>query len=506
MNGRFDAELRERLERLSAAVPDLDARGDTVPIASRPGRPTWRVAGASQISAPLVLVTVVMLVGVGLLGVRGLGGPTTPAGSHGAVSATTTDGRFSLTIRAERDRYQPTDEIRIDASLVYTGPDPEITIFHGHGSPLGFGIVEPVHGLELTPGWLLSCERSIVKRDVPISRPFGKSGGFGASDPQVEEKRRFLQDPILRLPAGTWHVYAVAEFSLGDCGGEQNSLRAELTLEVDDQAAVATSTTPPTAHPTASSPPTRPPADVALAYPDGCAAYGLSERQCAFIVELAMQDAGVPENEIARIELLGDPDCVDPGGGLCNTSLGSTFLVRVRLITDGGASSEHTRRCMLGSGYPCTDDPGLAVSSPTGPNGGYWDTPCNPGPAPAGCATPMPPIDPDAAANAVALEIADLDIAIDHVGDYRIELGTATLPNGQLSEASVRSVSSEGWVVVDRFLRLTVTSEDPSRPPFETAYQHGWYPGTERVSVVLEFTVLQADPGAVLSLAGILVR
>lgn len=508
----LDRLLRARLERLASAVPMAEPVEETAAVG--PHRivrgPAVRASGFPgrlALASVLVAIMAVALWAGGVTLQPGPGGSASPiaAASLNATAAEAptdiaSDGTFELAISASRARYSALEPIDIRASLTYRGPLSAIEIFHAQGAdggPMGFGIDEPVIGdLLLGPGWRASCERSMLDAGAPLVAAFQKSGGWSSDHPRADEYREFMSDSELRLPAGTWHVYAVADLYLGACGGEHHELRAGITIVVGDE----------TALPSEAPPPTRPLADVALPYPDGCPAYNLSERRCAFIVERAMVQAGLTDDEIDRIELLGDPDCVDPGSGLCNTSAGSTFLVRIRLITDAGAPIEQTLRCMLGSGFPCTEDQGLVVSSVTGPNGGYWDTPCNPGPAPLGCATPMPSIDSAAAAGAMPLQIEGLDIPIDRLGEYRIELGTAKLPNGQLSEASVQSVSAEGWVVVDRFLQLTVTSEDPSRPPFENTHQHGWYPGVEDVSVALEFTILQFDPGAVISIADVLVR
>jgi len=508
----FDPMLRTRLERLAMAVPL--AQAVEAPEAVATGRivrgPAARVGGLPgwlAVATVLLTIVAVAVLDRGLERQPGVGATGSPVATDSPTATVgeapidvASDGSFELAISASQARYAALEPIDVSASLTYRGPLASIEIFHGqgaHGGPMGFGIEEPVVGdLLLGPGWEESCERTTLDAGAPLVAAFQKSAGWSSDHPRAEEYRAFMSDPELRLPSGTWHVYSVADLYLGACGGEHHELRAEITIVVGDETAIPPETPPPT----------RPPADVALPYPEGCPTYDLSERRCAFIVERAMDQAGLTEDEIDRIELLGDPDCVDPSSGLCNTSLGSTFLARVRLITEEGSSIEQTLRCMLGSPYPCAEDQGLVVSSVTGPNGGYWDTPCNPGPAPVGCATPMPSIDPAAAAEAVPLQIGSLEIPIDHLGEYRIELGTASLPNGQLSEASVRSVSAEGWVVVDSFLQLTVTSKDPSRPPFENAYRHGWYPGVEDVSIALEFTILQFDPDAVISIADVLVR
>ncbi len=229
----LDAELRDRLERLSAAVPiePGDARVQ-VPRMTPIGRATWR-SPIGLSAATILSVAVLVVVGAGLVNLGRHGGPgASDTDGSAPISATTNDGPFQLTIRADHGRYTPTDAITIEASLVYTGPDPAITISHGYGGPTAFGIVEPVHGVELTPSWLTSCNASTLDRDVAITTPFGKSGSVEASDPQADLKRQFLTDPVLRLPPGTWHVYAVSLFDLGGCGGDEHQIRAELTIEV----------------------------------------------------------------------------------------------------------------------------------------------------------------------------------------------------------------------------------------------------------------------------------
>jgi hypothetical protein len=299
----------------------------------------------------------------------------------------------------------------------------------------------------------------------------------------------------------------VACFGIGDCGADKHHIRAEITIVVDESGApsdqvptdVATETPAPTAPV-----PTRPPSGVALPYPEGCVVYGLSERRCAFIVDEARLQLPPGSGDVEKVELLGDPDCPE-NTSTCYVVRTMAFVVRIRLTTAGGVENDYPIFCGVGGqySYACTETPEIGV--PSLGNSGYWDTPCS-GEAPVGCASPLPSIDPGAAADAVSLEIGALDIPIDHAGDFKIPLGTTTIPNGQLSEASLRIAGTSGWFLVEGGLRLNVTSLDPSRPPFDNAHAHGWYPGVEEVSVALEFTILQADAGAVLSIADVVVR
>jgi hypothetical protein len=203
-------------------------------------------------ATPLV-VLVLVVIAANLAGI----GPFAPGASdngpdpsNGPLSASSRVGDFELTIRSAKARYLVDEPIDVDASLAYAGQGIQ-RIGHGLGagdSPLGFGIGETVMGnLELAPSWRQACKRSAIAADAPLTVAFEKSGAWSGDDPRSQEYRDFVLDPVLRLTAGTWHLYAVAEFSLGDCSADVVSMRADLTIDVVDGPADA-----PTAAPNAS--------------------------------------------------------------------------------------------------------------------------------------------------------------------------------------------------------------------------------------------------------------
>ena len=163
--------------------------------------------------------------------------------------------------------------------------------------------------------------------------------------------------------------------------------------------------------------------------------------------------------------------------------------------------------CGVGSDHSllCTDHPTIAIGSPT--FGGYHDVPCS-GEAPQNaCASPVPTADPTAVAAARSLNVARLQIPIDHAGTYTIPVGDATLPNGILSDASfgLADDAPADLVLSDPGVYLAVTSLDGGRP-FFNAYDHGWQTGVEHVAASLTFTVESFDPGAVLTVTNLVVR
>jgi hypothetical protein len=252
---------------------------------------------------------------------------------------------------------------------------------------------------------------------------------------------------------------------------------------------------------------TRPPADVALPYPDGCPAYGLSPRRCAYIVDWALAQAGLTAND-ATVQLLGDPLCVgQPAGCVDTTRLGGTFVVRVRVTPASGAWTDHPVFCGIGgdASLLCTDTPVIRVMSPMS---GYHDVPC--GPVPGGepgsnCATPMPTIAPSAQQSAVPLRVPTVTIPIDRTGAYEVDLGQAVLPNGILTEASATLVdNTRSDVLIPEGIQLEVIGEDGK--PLVNAYDHGWRAGTELVQVRLVFSVESFEPGTTLTITDVVVR
>ena len=229
MTDDFDRDLRSRLTRLAKSVP-VDAgrtlRVLIVPVV-RSGSTSRRFAVGAF--APLVAIVVVTVV-ASLSHI----GPFAPAATGVApVVSVVRDGPFELAITSTRPRYALGEAIDVKASLTYRGPAGSVSIAHGHGSPMAFGVVEPFNGLFLTPAWRQSCEHSVLELGVPLERPFAKSGSFSGDNPAASDAAGFFEDPTLELPVGTWHLFVVADFGIGDCGVDRHLLRADLKVVVE---------------------------------------------------------------------------------------------------------------------------------------------------------------------------------------------------------------------------------------------------------------------------------
>ena len=237
--------------------------------------------------------------------------------------------------------------------------------------------------------------------------------------------------------------------------------------------------------------------------PADCRALGFTDARCLAVVERARNDEGLDWADIQRVSVVRPTS----DGGLSLGGGGPVASVTFTLA-NGVARTEQVRCLGIGGQYSlvCTENPEIQLSS-----GVDRDVPCAGDPAPgepgSACATLLPAIEPSAEKRAVPLEIHSTDIPITSVGHKEIDMGRATIPNGVLSQSTftLADIHTRTFQVEDG-IRLEVRSLDPSRPPFENVYPHGWYPGTEDVEVYLVMDVTSFTPGALLQVRDLVVR
>lgn len=227
-----------------------------------------------------------------------------------------------------------------------------------------------------------------------------------------------------------------------------------------------------------------------------CAAVHSADR-CSAMLTVAAEQLGVRDDDITSISM--DLDATHPPG----LTLGGAWPTTVVVEVDG-----QLRKASMCGGLPvgpaCDESPAWTIRSAV--EAGYGDVPCE-GEAPNGCASPLPTLAPDALRDAETLRIDQRSIDVPSIGPYRIHLGEAALANGILKVARGRladpwpdhvHISSDG-------IRIEVVSKVAGRPPFENLYQHGWWPGVERVDVFLVFEARHVDPGAMIEIRDLLV-
>lgn len=153
--------------------------------------------------------------------------PSTAPGAP--VVGAAEDASFRLELTTPRAEYGPDDAIEPVASVTYLGPRATETLFHA-AYPIGFRI-EEVGGERLMGGGMdLPCLRTTLAMGESATLPFGKAGS--PDNPKQGFDRAWYEDPVLRLPAGTWRIIAHLDVSLDDCGGEAHQLTVENVILV----------------------------------------------------------------------------------------------------------------------------------------------------------------------------------------------------------------------------------------------------------------------------------
>ena len=103
------------------------------------------------------------------------------------------------------------------------------------------------------------------------------------------------------------------------------------------------------------------------------------------------------------------------------------------------------------------------------------------------------------------LRVPVLDIPLDHLGPYAVEVGEAGLPDGAFTSSSASVVDERPESFWIRDARLEIEPVDPARPSVGNIYREP-FDGVERVRVTLVFDVTEFSPGAVLQVRDIVVQ
>ena len=219
---------------------------------------------------------------------------------------------------------------------------------------------------------------------------------------------------------------------------------------------------------------------------------------------LAMTDAvasrlHTTREDIVTIEVVPEPTPEVRDGVMILQTRGGAAPIDLLVTLRDGTTRRDSMCGGIPSGPACSDDPHIDRYSMSLPGAGYHDVPEG--------SSPVPSAAPDALADATELRIDRLDIPIERTGRHEIVLGELWLPNGLLTTADFGLVDDwpPGLTILDEGVTLEVRSQVDGKPIWNI-YEHGWREGTEGVEAVLVFDVFRFDPGAVLSIADVVVR
>lgn len=229
-------------------------------------------------------------------------------------------------------------------------------------------------------------------------------------------------------------------------------------------------------------------------YPQACESLDFPARQCEAIVTVAQANAGIAQETITSIDILPPT----PDG-----RVGGQAVARVRFHRSGQPDLIEEVRCLGGTrndAIAC--DPNAEIGI-----GGHidHDVPCT-SEAIETCATLPPSPRPEVQALARPLHVASLDIRLDHLGSYELEVGDAGLPDGALSvmSATLGEPRPESYWIAGG-VGIEVRPVDPARPEIGSVYRDP-FDGVEPVKVFLVFDVTELKSPSILQVRNLVVE
>lgn len=145
-----------------------------------------------------------------------------PSPSPAPVSVTARDDLFVFTVMVPRLNYRAGEEVDIQGSVEYVGPDPEIVVRPRDVGLMWFAFEQLDGPLAMGPASYFICSEKTVtlKRHEPLIVQLPKAASWTSDDPAASFYESWASDPVLRLPAGRWQVDSGAEAcdETGDIG------------------------------------------------------------------------------------------------------------------------------------------------------------------------------------------------------------------------------------------------------------------------------------------------
>jgi hypothetical protein len=230
-------------------------------------------------------------------------------------------------------------------------------------------------------------------------------------------------------------------------------------------------------------------------YPDACESLGFPARQCEAIVAVAQANASIAPDTVTSIDIL--PPNSATGG------VGQGMIARVRFHRSAQPDQTEEVWCngvTRDSAFACNPNAQIGIGGSID-----HDVPCT-SEALESCATLPPAPRPEIQAQARPLRVAALDVPLDHLGLYQVEVGDAGLPDGVLSKrsATLAEPNPETFWIADG-ISLDVRPVDPTRPPVGSVYRDP-FDGVEPVEVFLVFNVTELKSDSILQVRDLVVE
>jgi hypothetical protein len=139
-------------------------------------------------------------------------------------------------------------------------------------------------------------------------------------------------------------------------------------------------------------------------------------------------------------------------------------------------------------------------------NGPDRDVPCDEVGGSEVCATPLPTLTESDRAQVIPLEVANLNVRLDHLGAYRVPLGQAVLARGIIEVMSLSIANTGDGFYSARFFALQLEDATTGKVLPGNVYAKGIVDGLQRVNVYLSFDLQSHKPGAIVAVDHVEVR
>lgn len=159
--------------------------------------------------------------------------PVLLAGCAGSAQPISRSGNYQLTLSTDATQYAPSQPIAAVAELAYLGSEDHVEVGNLWPGVIGFGLRQLDGTVRVDPAWHFQCLPFELRRDRPRRQSFNKSGLAGDAS-NASFYSSFFADSQLRLPAGRWELYAMAD--LAPVG--QMDCQDDITLRTSTQITV----------------------------------------------------------------------------------------------------------------------------------------------------------------------------------------------------------------------------------------------------------------------------
>jgi hypothetical protein len=163
--------------------------------------------------------------------VAGCGADSPSLEPRPVVASDRADG-FLLTLTLPTNTFASAEPIDLEATFTWEGAAATKKVWASAAGPLLFTARQLDGPREIGGASDAACAIHEFKRGVPERSGYQKSGGYSATDPDIEFYKAFFADPQFRLPPGQWRISVSADGYLAECAANAPLLALRVAADI----------------------------------------------------------------------------------------------------------------------------------------------------------------------------------------------------------------------------------------------------------------------------------